>query len=293
MKKKLLRVTGPVILAAVVAVLSLWPVATSAMLTTDCVFQGLVTLDGKIVPSGSTITGWIDGVSAGPWSIAVYLNGGSFYSLHIPANTGTGGVKNGGVNGDTVHISLTVGTVTIPGKSGIFMKSNNQNLPQLLTTPKNPVITTTSLPSGTVGINYSATLQATGGTPPYTSWSATGLPGGLTLSSSGVLSGKPQPAVTDYGKFTLPNLNAACSPVFTVTDSAGNSSTPQGITLNIKWTRGDANGDGQVNVADLTKVDLIVLGLATATPGADANLDGKVDNGDLLKIDLIILGIDP
>ena len=54
-------------------------------------------------------------------------------------------------------------------------------------------ITTTSLPSGTVGLPYSAPLQATGGIPPL-SWSiATGtLPAGLSLSAStGVISGTP------------------------------------------------------------------------------------------------------
>ncbi|MBV9608299.1 MAG: putative Ig domain-containing protein [Acidobacteria bacterium] len=56
-------------------------------------------------------------------------------------------------------------------------------------------ITTTTLPPGTAGQSYSATLQATGGTAPYT-WSlGTGtLPTGLTLStrsSNGVIAGTP------------------------------------------------------------------------------------------------------
>lgn len=54
-------------------------------------------------------------------------------------------------------------------------------------------ISTASLPSGTVGTAYSATLQASGGTTPY-SWSvSTGsLPAGLSLNaSSGAISGTP------------------------------------------------------------------------------------------------------
>ncbi len=52
-------------------------------------------------------------------------------------------------------------------------------------------ITTTALPAGNTSNIYTATLAATGGTAPYT-WQLTGgsLPTGLTLSSSGVISGK-------------------------------------------------------------------------------------------------------
>ena len=65
-------------------------------------------------------------------------------------------------------------------------------------------IATTSLPSGTVGIAYSATLAASGGTPPYTPWSInTGaLPAGMSLNfSTGVISGTPSVAGTS--SFTL------------------------------------------------------------------------------------------
>jgi hypothetical protein len=53
-------------------------------------------------------------------------------------------------------------------------------------------ITTPSLPNGAVGVSYNATLEATGGTPLYTwSLSAGSLPSGLTLYSTGVISGTP------------------------------------------------------------------------------------------------------
>src|ERR1700741_4445351 len=53
-------------------------------------------------------------------------------------------------------------------------------------------ITTNSLPGGTAGVAYSATqLAVTGGVSPY-SWNVvSGLPNGLSLSTTGVLSGTP------------------------------------------------------------------------------------------------------
>ena len=51
------------------------------------------------------------------------------------------------------------------------------------------VITTTSLLPGSVGTVYNAPLSATGGTTPYT-WTATGLPPGLTVTN-GSISGTP------------------------------------------------------------------------------------------------------
>src|SRR5205809_5094158 len=63
-------------------------------------------------------------------------------------------------------------------------------------------ITTSSLPNGTVGVAYSATVQAPGGCPPYHWKIASGaLPPGLTLSwpstaTYSTLAGKPTPAGT-------------------------------------------------------------------------------------------------
>src|SRR5206468_2241842 len=69
-------------------------------------------------------------------------------------------------------------------------------------------VTSSQLSGGTVGTTYSATLNASGGTSPY-SWSVSSgtLPTGLSLSSSGTLSGTP--TVAGAFPFTVAVKDAA------------------------------------------------------------------------------------
>jgi hypothetical protein len=87
------------------------------------------------------------------------------------------------------------------------------------------VITTTSpLPAGTVGANYSETLAATGGSGQYTwSVSAGALPAGLTLTAStGVIAG--QPTTAGLANFTIQ-----------VTDTnQATTASPFALTINSK-----------------------------------------------------------
>jgi uncharacterized membrane protein len=74
-----------------------------------------------------------------------------------------------------------------------------------------PSIVSDSLPTAVSGETYSATLAAAGGTSPYT-WSATGLPEGVTLDAdTGDLSGTPTAAGTHAVKLTLTDADAATS----------------------------------------------------------------------------------
>ena len=98
------------------------------------------------------------------------------------SNTGVATINAGGlatgVSAGTTTISATLGSV-----------SNNATL----TVQSAPlVITTTSLPTGVMNVAYMGTLTATGGIAPYT-WSMISgtLPSGLTLTSSGAITGTP------------------------------------------------------------------------------------------------------
>jgi hypothetical protein len=81
-----------------------------------------------------------------------------------------------------------------------------------------PSITTASLPNGTAGVAYpQTTMTASGGTGGFT-WSSSGLPNALTLSSSGVITGTPTTAGSPTVTITVTDsVGAAVSRAYTLT----------------------------------------------------------------------------
>ena len=89
-----------------------------------------------------------------------------------------------------------------------------------------PTITTSALPSGKVGTAYSATLTATGTTP--ITWSASGLPNGVTCNAAGVISGTPKSSGTFTVAVTATNEAGSISKSLTLTiAAAGTTPTPE------------------------------------------------------------------
>ena len=148
--------------------------------------QGVVTITTSSLPNGTAGVAYsatlaaTGGVTPYTWSIT---SGSLPAGLALDAGSGT--------------IS---GTPTASGSFPITVQAQDSETPpakataQLtLTIAKGTVtITTTSLPNGVVNAPYNATLTASGGVAPYT-WTVTqgSLPAGLSLSSSGVISGTP------------------------------------------------------------------------------------------------------
>jgi hypothetical protein len=93
-------------------------------------------------------------------------------------------------------------------------------------------ITTASLAPAATGAAYTANLSATGGTPPYT-WSlASGsLPVGITLSSTGTLSGTPSTSGTS--NFTVALRDGLSATVTKSLSLQVASSTPSGVIARI------------------------------------------------------------
>ena len=109
-------------------------------------------------------------IPQGQSTASVTVTAGSAGTAHITAAANLPGIANG---------TATISVVTAP------------------------TITNTPLPNGVVGAAYTASETATGGTTPYT-YSATGLPAGLSINSStGVISGTPTTATSGAVPVTI------------------------------------------------------------------------------------------
>jgi putative Ig domain-containing protein len=156
----------------------------------------------------------------------------SLTSGTLPAGL-TLNASTGAITGTpTEAASATALTFTVTDSSSPAQsKSVSLSLTISSAAPATLNITTSSLPSGQVGITYSAMLTASGGTTPY-SWSLTSgtLPAGLTLdASTGAISGTPTATAT------------ATTLTFTVTDSGSpGQSASANLTLSISSTGSSA-----------------------------------------------------
>jgi len=175
-----------------------------------------------------------------------------FYSKTLAAAGGTApytgwaitaGALPAGLSLNTTTGAIT-GTPTAPGTANFTVQvtdSATLTASKALSITVNgiPSVATPSLPDAVVGQSYSQTLDASGGTLPYTSWSvsAGSLPPGISLSTAGLVAGTP--TASGVAIFTVQ-----------VTDAAGNSGSER-LTLTVQpgsqgqgyWLTG---GDGGV-----------------------------------------------
>jgi hypothetical protein len=136
-------------------------------------------------------------VGAAYFLAMVAVSGTTPYTWSIISGTLPAGLSfssAGILNGTPTTVGTTSITIRVTDS---VAATDSQIFSITIVAPGTLAITTTSLPNGTVGVLYGATLTATGGIPPY-SWAlASGtLPAGLSLSSSGIISGNPAVAGT-------------------------------------------------------------------------------------------------
>jgi hypothetical protein len=187
---------------------NLFPQLTESFTVTQA--APLVTVSSSVNPSNLgqsvTFTATVAAVAPAtgtPTGTVSFTSNGS-------AISGCSSVVLSGGTATCTTTTLAVGadsiTVTYSGDS--YFGGSSASLRQQVNSTAALSITTASLPSGQVGVAYSASITATGGTTPY-KFTMTGLPAGLTQSSSGSnqITGTP----TASGTFTV---------TVTVTDSS-------------------------------------------------------------------------
>jgi hypothetical protein len=218
------------------------PASKEFALTID---RTLVITTSSPLPAGAVASNYSQAVTA--------IGGSGAYTWAVAAGTLPGGLA---LNTATGVISGQPGSA---GTSQFEIKvtdGNQDTAAKVFSLTINPaiVITTSSpLPQGTVGTNYSQTVAATGGSGTYT-WAVSvgSLPGGLSLNStSGLISGQPSTPIaanftiqaTDSNQDTASKQFAlTVNPAIVITTS---SPLPQGtVGVNYAQTVAATGGSG-------------------------------------------------
>ena len=214
-------------------------------LSASCVVSGTPTTAGSATVTvkatdsstpAATTTGPVT-VTVSPATATLTLSSPPNATVSVPY-TGAIGVAGGTAPYSCTLVSGTLpaglalgagcvvsGTPTVAGTSTVSIHATDSATPtpdsvtgpvSITVSPIPPLSLTGSLPNATLGVAYTQTLVATGGLKPYTyTLTAGSLPPGLSLSSTGTISGTP--TAVGASSFTV-----------TVTDT---ESTPQTASL--------------------------------------------------------------
>lgn len=191
-------------------------------------------------PGGAALQGLATAVAT---ALGSGTTGSGFVSLSTAVATALG--------------SLTTVPAPVPMSGGGRAVATAQ---AALTTAAGISISTGSpLIAGNVGTAYSASITAAGGTPSYTFAVTVGsLPGGLSLSTSGVITGTPTTAATS--NFTIratDSLGANVSKAFALTVNAASGDIIEyanGVKGNIWSSNRDLSYSGSFNYVNTTNL---------------------------------------
>jgi uncharacterized repeat protein (TIGR01451 family) len=236
---------------------------------------------------GATLTDPLPAGAGIDWSISPAYSGPGTCSI-----TGAGGSQTLGCSlGDLVlgaTVSVRVASGTSPASCGVYANTATLAATGIAglqasasTTVQCPALSVSSpawLPAGAVGVSYFPTaVMATGGTGIYT-WSATGLPNGLTIGQGdGMISWTP--TTTVGSPFTA---------VVAVADTNSASAHRSYPLTVLAFSPCDVKQTGTVNVADVQVITNQALGLVAALN--DLNGDGVVNVVDVRMVISAALG---
>jgi len=216
---------------------------------------------------------------------------------------GTGGVTGSGylavlhfhvigADGDSSALSLSNGVLSdnlaeeiSATWSGDSVAVADNNPPSVTITPLTPDPTENTTPT----LTGTATDESNISTVEYRvddgTWTA-------ATASDGAFNSPGE----DY-TFTTDSLDDGEHTVYVrATDSVGNTTAEVNYandSFTIQPTApGDANGDGTVNVLDITRVERVITALDPETPGSDANGDGVINVLDITRIERLIAGLE-
>jgi hypothetical protein len=212
--------------------------ATFAVKVTDAVGETAsatlsLTVNAASVTPVAIVTNSLPGgtVGVGYTGTVLAAYGTTPYSFSVTSGALPAGLSlatTGAITGSPTAATTASFTVTVTDVGG---KTATANLSIAIAAVATPVsITTLTLPGGTVGAAYSATIAAANGTMPYSfALSQGGLPGGLTLGANGVLAGTPTGATTQNFSVTVTDHNGGtATQSYTLTIAAAGS--PPAIT---------------------------------------------------------------
>jgi subtilisin family serine protease len=156
------------------------------------------------------------------------ISGTSMATPHVAGGAALYLSANPSASPATVQQALkdnaTLNHITNPGTG-----SPNRLLYTLFGATGNPVVSNPGNRTSTVNVATSLQMSASGGTPPYT-WSATGLPTGLSINSStGLISGTPTVVATYTVTVTARDTGGrtgSTSFTWTITPAGGGCSSP-------------------------------------------------------------------
>ncbi len=128
-----------------------------------------------------------------------------------------------------------------------------------------------NLPDGLINTPYNQTITASGGTPPYT-FSAMGLPPGLSISTSGVISGTPTTGGQGGFTLTVQDSNPA-DPAGSVSyslniDSPGFSITPASTSATVNAGQSATYTLNLASIGGFTSAVTLTCGVVSGMDGA-------------------------
>jgi len=107
------------------------------------------------------------------------------------------------------------------------------------------------------------------------------------------------PGVSGAGSLAVLHFNALGVGTAAIEISNGFINDNLAVQIDAVWTGtsasirlvGDADGNGSINTADVTKIERIICLLDAPTVGADANRDSQINTADVTSVERIIVEV--